>query len=169
VFAGLREHVLLGSRSRLETAIQTELDRRQSQQPDLSHLRQKLATLDHQIDRAGDRLLSVDDSLVSELEKRLLAIKRQREQLAATLEDEPAAKRQPSAKAIAAKLWELDRILATAPPTTVRHVLRQFIDHIRLEFEPIGESQRRRRFRFAGGVIRLSSQEVNSPHLVLRT
>lgn len=160
VASKIRESVLLGSRERLEAAIQKELDKRQSRQPDLANIRKKLATLDKQINRAGDRLLAVDDSLVSDLEQRLMALKRQREQLAETLSPQPSTSRQQSAKAIASKLWELDQILATAPPTAVRHVLRQFIDHIRLDFEPASNSTQRQRFQFIGGEVRLNSSQA---------
>lgn len=156
----LRQQVLMGSPARLEAAIQRQLNRRQKPVDDKAHSVRRLAQLDQQIARAGDRLLTVDDSLVPELEKRLLALKRQRDQLAETVDVSPKPKRLPSAKAIAAKIWELDRVLSEAPATTVRHVLRQLIEEIRLDFDFVGETRKGKSYRFTGGVMRLLPQTV---------
>jgi site-specific DNA recombinase len=160
VSAKIREVVLMGSKERLEAAIQQELDRRKVKAVDNDAIRRKLATLDRQIERASDRLLVVDDSLVDDLQRSLLLLKDQRSKAAATLDVRPAKSRQVTAKAIAAKVWELDRILATAPATTVRHSLTQLIDHIRLDFREAGISKRGRRFEFVGGLMRLRSEEI---------
>jgi DNA invertase Pin-like site-specific DNA recombinase len=161
VAAKIREHVLLGSRQRLEDAIQRQLDRRAKQVPDAAAMRRELEALDRKISRAADRILSVDDSLIPDVEKRLLMLKHERDQLIDVIEAKPATKPLPSAKAIAARLWELDRILAKAPATTVRHTLSQFIDHIRLDFKPLGKSFRGNAYRFTGGMILLRTQADN--------
>ncbi len=75
VAAKLRQHVLMGSPDRLEAAIQRELDRRRDPAVDTKATAKKLATLDCQIERAAARMLAVDDSLVPDLEKQLLALK----------------------------------------------------------------------------------------------
>jgi hypothetical protein len=89
-----------------------------------------------------------------------MELKRQRDQLSAKIEDRQPSKPQPSARAIASQVWQLDRILTSAPATTVRHVLKQLIDTIRLDFEPAGRDGRGKRYKFAGGVIRLLAQEL---------
>jgi hypothetical protein len=156
----IREHVLLGSPARLEAAIQRQLDRRQQPAPKADDTAKRIATLDRQIARAADRILAVDDSLVPELEQRLLAMKGERDQLETVSNTAPAPKRPQSAKAIASKIWELDRILRGAPAATVRHALTQLVDHIRLDFEPkIGASRTRRSYRFVGGTIQFTSQK----------
>ncbi len=57
-------------------------------------------------------------------------------------------------------MWELDQILANAPATTVRHVLAQLIDNIRLDFREVAATQRGRRYEFAGGTIHLKRQRT---------
>jgi hypothetical protein len=66
----------------------------------------------------------------------------------------------PSAKAIAAKVWELDRILREAPATTVRHALAQIVECIRLDFVPIKTNYHGQSYRFAGGTIQLRAEAV---------
>jgi hypothetical protein len=154
----LREELLMGSQDRLEAAIQRELDRRKEPTVDKTTIKKKLATLDRQIEKAAKRLLIVDDSLVPDLEKQLLALKDRRAQVASTVE--ASVTRLPSAKAIAAKLWELDRILAEASPTTIRAALAQVISEIKLDFEEIPSSYRGRRYGFTGGVIRFRTEGV---------
>ena len=75
VASRIREHVLLGSVDRLEAAIQRELDRRRAPKSDSGAQRRKLQTLNTQIERASRRSLAVDDSLVADMEKQLLAFK----------------------------------------------------------------------------------------------
>jgi hypothetical protein len=152
----LRQHLLMGSPEQLERAIQKELDRRREPTIDTKATAKKLATLDRQIERASGRLLIVDEALVPDLQKQLLALKDRRAQLAATAE--PSAKRLPSAKAIAARLWELDRILAEAPATTIRAALAEFVSEIRLDFEELPGNYRGRRFGFVGGTIRFCTE-----------
>jgi DNA invertase Pin-like site-specific DNA recombinase len=160
ITAKLRAKVLLGSPERLERAIQKRLERR-TPAADHSAARRKLATLDRQIERAAARLLTVDDSIVPDLEQSLVELKRRREQLASTVA--PATKPQASAKQIAAKIWELDRILCEASPTELRAALRRIISRIVLDFEPAGQTGRGKRYQFAGGMIQLLSQEGKRP------
>jgi DNA invertase Pin-like site-specific DNA recombinase len=155
VAAKIREHILLGSPARLEEAIQRQLDKRRPATTDRAALARKLATLDRKIARAGDRLLAVDDALVGGLEKQLLGMTRQRNQLSASIDATPAPTRQQSAKAIAARVWELDRVFTSAPAAAVGNALRQIIAEIRLDFQPAGETRRGKRYAFTGGVIRL--------------
>lgn len=159
VAAKIRQQILMGSLDRLEAAIARRLERR-STHPVEESGPQRLAKLEQQIARAANRLLKVDDSLVADLQQQLLAMKRERDQLAAKIEATPAPKPLPSARAIASKLWELDRILTNAPATAVRHALNQLIDHVRLDFLPGPKTRRGQAFRFAGGLIKLRVQDV---------
>lgn len=155
----LREVVLLGSPGKLEAAIQRELDRRKTRPVDDGPARRKIATLDRQIERGVGRILAVDDSLVGDLELQLLALKDQRAKLIDSLAAKSAPAPVQSAKQIASKRWELDRILATASPTAVRHALSLLIDHVRLDFQEVAPTRRGRRYAFTGGTIRLRSVE----------
>lgn len=159
----IRDRVLHGSPKRLEAAIQRQLDRRQQPEPAAVSNARKLETLDRQIARAADRLLAVDDSLVADVELRLLELKRQRAKLAATIS--PPSKPLPSAKAIADKMWELERILREAAPATVRDALAQFVDHIRLDFNPVKTNYAGQSYRFAGGTIQLRTKGVQTGFL----
>ncbi len=161
VAAKLREHVLMGSQSKLEQAIQKELDRRRAPVVDDSATRRKLAKLDGQIERAARRMLACDDAVVGDVEKQLVGLRRERDSLAATVGKVPT-KPLPSAREIAAKVWELDRILTEASPTQVRLALRQIVASIVLNFEPAGETGRGKRYRFVGGTIQLSQEVTHS-------
>lgn len=159
----LRERVLMGSPEKLERAIQKQLDRRcAAPAVDKSAVRRKLAKLDSQIERHARRILAVDDSAVADVNKQLVALKRDRDSLAAILE-ETAPKRLPSAKQIAAKIWELDQVLREGPSTQVRLALRQTVSSIVLNFKPDGQTRRGKRYRFTGGVMRLASVLVKQP------
>ena len=126
----------MGSRSRLEEHIRKELEAAKRNRPNGKAEKKELAKLDKQIERASDRLLTVDDDLVTDLQKRLKAMKEKREKLGAYVaEQEPSKRPQPSAKALANKLWEIDRIMREASPVIVRNTLRQIVDDIRLDFE----------------------------------
>jgi hypothetical protein len=164
VASKIRQHVLMGSQDRLEAAIQRQLDKRQPQlKSDRKESARKLADLERQLARAGDRMLTVDDSLVPELEKRMLVLKRQRDELAKSIEAAPTPEAPPSAKALASRIWELDRILAKAAPAVVREALRQLIAEIRLDFRPAGVNKRGRRFEFTGGVMLLLPEAYQHP------
>lgn len=155
VFQKIRSHVLLGSVDRLEAAVQRELDRRATAKPDNKAAIRELAKLDAQIERAGDRLLMIDDELVPDLQERLKAMKQRRDLLAGSIESEARTAPCASAKAIAAKVWELDKIMREESPTAVRNALHQIIDEIRLDFRFKSKSAKRTSYEFTGATMRL--------------
>ncbi len=159
VFRSIREKLLLGSADRLEKAVQRELDRRAKPKANNAASKRELAKLDSQIDRAGDRLLTVDDDLVADLEKRLKALKQRRDLLAESIAGAAPKRRPMTAKAIAAKVWELDQIMRDASPTVVRHALQQIIAEIRLDFRFKEKTAKRTRYEFAGATMLLHSYE----------
>jgi DNA invertase Pin-like site-specific DNA recombinase len=153
VFSKIREQLLLGSQDKLQAKIQKLLDNRTEQQPDTRLLEVELAALDLKIAKAADRLLMVDDRLVEDLQKGLLALKARRELMADEVAHSNPRKQPPSAKEIAAKLWQLDQELRTASPTTVRHLLKQILQEVRLDFEMVRQTAKRKYHRCRGGTV----------------
>ena len=159
VFHALREKVLMGSMDRLQAAVQRELDRRAKPKSSNDAAKRELAKLDRQIDRAADRLLAVDDELVPDLQERLKALKQRRYLLAESIAGEAPTHRPVTAKAIAAKVWELDQILREASPTVVRNALQQIVEEIRLDFRLRKKTAKRTSYEFIGATMQLHSSE----------
>src|SRR5262249_30599074 len=84
----IREHLLLGSIEALEKAIAAELSRRRVKigKSEQDALRRSLSTLDSKIERATERLVTVDESLVPDVERKLLDLRRQRDSILERLE-----------------------------------------------------------------------------------
>ncbi len=107
VAAKIREHVLHGSMDRLEAAIVRVVARRRNEPPkvDKAAIRRRLTVLDTKIANATDRLVTIDSSLVSDVEAKLIELKRQRVDLEAELETIQSEPPPVDAKAVAAKIW----------------------------------------------------------------
>lgn len=159
VFQAIREKVLMGSMDRLETAVQRELDRRAKPKSNSGAAKRELAKLNQQIERAADRLLAVDDDLVPDLQERLKSLKQRRDLLAESIAEEAPRRRPVTAKAIAAKVWELDKIMRDASPTVVRNALQQIVDEIRLDFRFKKKTAKRTSYEFTGATMQLRSPE----------
>lgn len=153
IYTKLRKTLLADSLEKLTVAIQRILDRR----PKPDDNSKQISKLDRQIERAASRLLTVNDSLVPDLEKQLLALKQQRESLAAPKAPQASL---PSAEKIAAQVWELERVIREASPPEARNVLQQIIDRVELRFVTYGNGRQRRRYRFTGGTINLCKPEA---------
>ena len=161
VFAKVREHVLLGSREKLEAAIQRALDRRRPQ-PSLAKVTKgEVEKLDRQIATATERMLLIDADLLAGAQSKLRELKGRRETMASRAGAKVKAIKLPTAREIAADAWRLDVILREASPAAVRHALSQVIDGIRLDFEEHDSTAKRRRFRCTGGEIMLKSSDVS--------
>jgi site-specific DNA recombinase len=161
VFAKIRDKLLLSSREKLEAAIQRVLDRRSKSEPSLDG--GLLAKLEHQISRATERLLLIDDDLLPGAQRKLRELKAQRDAVAASVTREARRGPLPSAREIATSAWQLDEIMREAAPSAVRHALSQVIDHVRLDFEEHNSTPKRRRYRCTGGEIILRSAEGLRP------
>lgn len=143
----LRETVLAGSRKRLEAVIRSKLATRT--QPDtkrIDSLRRKVRKLDHDIDRAAERLLSVPDDLMDVLVPKLSNMKRERERVQCELQQSELAAAPVAvdveAKRVAAKLWTLADELDKADPARVRELFKQFVSRIDLRFDHVQRGKR---------------------------
>lgn len=160
VFAKIREHVLLGSRERLEASIQKALDRRK--QPAVPTVRRSdIDKLDGQIAKATERMLLIDDDLLDGAQRKLRELKSRRDAMVAASAVTAKQVKAPTARAIAADAWRIDEVLREASPSAVRHALSQIIAEIRLDFEERGSTAKNRKFRCTGGEIKLQSSIVS--------
>jgi len=153
VFGKLRENLLQYNREKLLKIVRQKL----KEQPKQIDNSKQLAKLDSQIDIAAARILTIDDSLVSDVERKLLEMKSQRERLAA---QQAAIRPQLTAEQVVSKAWELDHILSTASPQEAREALSQVVESVTLHHEQTGGSERRRHFSLVGGEIRLRCTEA---------
>ena len=167
VAAKIREHVLHGSMDRLEAAIVRVVARRRNEPPkvDKAAIRRRLTVLDTKIANATDRLVTIDSLLVPDVEAKLIELKRQRVDIEAELETIQSKPPPVDAKAVAAKIWQLDTILRNGSPAVTRAALSKIIDRVVLNFKEAGSTEKRRRFAFTGGVIELISKEYNQQGL----
>lgn len=163
----IRDKILLGSRDALEEAVARELDKRMSVDGTAQraeHLREQLAKLDNQIDRAADRLLTVDDSLAGKVAEKLNTMKFKRDGIAAELDLlKPSKRPKMDAGRIAAQIWELDNVLAKGSPRAVRTALSRIIDRIDLRFVEGKRHGRGQSYKFAGGTVHLCSKQCAYP------
>ncbi len=74
-----------------------------------------------------DRIVTVNASLVASVETKLLELKAERKRVAASLRPATKAKGDHDARQIAARIWELDRILEKGSPAKVRQALSRII------------------------------------------
>jgi len=162
----LRQHFLMGSIEGLERAVARELDRRQKQNPstdDQRRMRQQLDTLDRQIEQATERIVTVDNSLVADVEKKLLELKERRVSLTMQLRPPKQQADKLDARQIASRIWELDKILEKEGPAKVRQALSQIIKRISLEFRFVKRHARGQKFEFAKGTIELCTMSAAYP------
>ncbi len=93
------------------------------------------------------------------VEQKLLALRRERDSLVAslTLRRPDAATLDP--KEIAAKVKDLELILENGSPAKVRNALAKIISRVTLDFKPSKQSKRGQRFQFVKGTIELCTQQ----------
>lgn len=159
IFGKIRERLLLGSRERLEAAIDAALAKRQPAAAPAVKAGD-IKKLDRQIEAAAERLLIIDEDLLPEAQHRVRVLKERRAELVAMASPKARTHALPSAREIAAEAWRLDEIMREAPASAVRNALSRIIDHVRLDFEEHGTTAKRRRFRCTGGEIKLRSTTV---------
>jgi DNA repair exonuclease SbcCD ATPase subunit len=156
----LRQHLLLGSLERLTEAIERKLKEapRTDATAERKRIEKQLAAVEHKIQNGVDRLLEVDQRLVPKIETQLVKLEEEAAALRKSLATRPKKATVLDAKAVASQLWQLDDVLRTERPSVVRHALSQVIDHIDLNYEQIESTKSgRRRFRFSGGTMYLST------------
>ena len=127
---------------------------------DQSRLRKRIETLDKQISRGAERLLSVPETLVETITSKLAALQEQRDQLQATLDAGAAHSEQPEAldeetvEAAIGALQELQERLTDADPDNLRELLRGLVVKIELHFDhPETEPGKRSKHVFTEGRI----------------
>ncbi len=91
---------------------------------------------------------------------KLLDLKAERKQLATSLRPAKPTKQSNDAKNIAARIWELDTVLATGSPAKVRQALSRIVSHIRLDFTPGKVTKRGQSFDLEKATIELYSKEL---------
>ncbi len=154
VFTKIRQKLLMGSRERLEAAIQKALDRRRPDGEPRCNKRE-LAKLDRQIEQATERMLLIDADLLPIAQRKLRELTEQRTRLAGRTATKAPQRPLPSAREIANEAWRLDEIMQEASPAAVRHALERVIDHVALDFEEYRPTPKRTRYRCVGGTINL--------------
>lgn len=161
----IRERVLQTSYKKLEKAIGREIERRaaQAERVDDQSIERQIAALDKKIENATERLVSVDESLVPTVERKLLEMRREREELAARLAPAPCRQEKLDPRQVAAKVRELEEILAIGSPAKVRLALSKIVSRITLDFKPSKQTKRGKKFAFVKGTIELCTQQCGSP------
>lgn len=128
------------STDRLRERVHAMLAEKASPDPsDAETLRKRLRQLDQEIDRAADRLLRAPDDLLDVLAPKVSAMRKQREIVAAELENAERSA-QPidvdtETDRIVKKLWTMAEDLRSIEPATVRGALQRIVDRIDLRFE----------------------------------
>lgn len=160
----IRERVLSKSMKALEKAIAKEIDRRAAnvKRVDVEAIQRQIEALEKKIDNATERLVSVHDSLVPSIERKLLEMQRERDELATGLNAAPPAALTLDPKQVAAKVKELETVLETGSPSKVRNALSKIISRVTLDFTPSKQSKRGQRFDFVKGTIELCTQQWGS-------
>ncbi len=145
----------------LRQALERELaDETKSKPVDQSRLAKRIETLDQQISRGAERLLSVPESLVETITGKLTALQEQRDRLQSELDaggcTETAAEpldRETVDQAIEA-LERLSERLTDAKPEDLRELIRGLIVRIELHFDhPATAPGKRAKHTFTEGVI----------------
>jgi site-specific DNA recombinase len=156
----LRQHLLLGSVERLTEAIERKLKEAPVTDSTAERKRteKQLAAVEQKIQNGVDRILEVDQRLVPKIEAQLVKLEEDAAALRKSLATRPKKAPALDAKAVAAQLWQLDDVLRTERPSVVRSALLKVIDRIDLNYEQIESTKSgRRRFRFSGGTMYLST------------
>ncbi|HEX3999423.1 MAG TPA: recombinase family protein [Pirellulales bacterium] len=161
----IRERVVQTSYKDLQKAIAREIERRaaQAEVVDDQGVQRQIAALDKKIENATERLVSVDDSLVATVEKKLIEMRRERDGLAAKLAPVTCRQEKLDPKQVAAKIKELEEILANGSPAKVRQALSKIVSRITLDFTPSKQTKRGQKFAFVNGTIELCTQQCGSP------
>lgn len=151
VMESLRERFCGGSLNALKAKLLAREAERLKERSKLSE-RRRLERLEKRLQSATERLLIVDSSLFRELEKQVLAMRDERNSLAAAIN---AASGDPavSTATIAEELWRITSADSAASSATVRSGLRTFVSEIRLEFSTGKKTGRGQSFDFTGGNI----------------
>jgi len=163
----IREKVLHGSIDKLQAAIESELSKRHERDSSAetrARLQEKITRLGKQIDRAADRLLRVDDSVVRIVEQKLAQLGRDRD----TAVDELSSLKIPQspqvdAKRIASQVWQLDDVLKSAPASEARAALSSIVERIDLDFVEGKKTGRGQAFQFSGASMKLCTKPWASP------
>jgi DNA invertase Pin-like site-specific DNA recombinase len=159
----IRERVLAKSMAALEKAVAKEIKRRTAQvvRVDEAAIQRQIAALDAKIDNATERLVSVHESLVGTVERKLIDLRREREALVGSLTPQPEAPTMDP-REVAAKVKDLEQILETGSPAKVRLALSKIISRVVLDFKPSKKSKRGQKFDFVKGTIELCTQQWGS-------
>lgn len=139
-----------GSLDALTAAIRKKLET--ERRPDIEGLKASLTALDAKISKAMDRILTVNQRLVADLEARVMQMQEQRAKLANQVKEAGKKSKPADAAKIAERIWQLTSILKTCEPSIVRTKLCEIFESIRLDFEPAGETGRGVKYQFVGGV-----------------
>jgi len=158
----IRSLLLMGSLDSLTTAIERVLAKRREStaRTDVDALKRQIAEIDRKLEGAAARILEVELSLVKDVQSAMLALKASRAALEERMEAEVvAARRKPlTARQIAEKVWELDEVLRSGSPGTVREALSQIIDRVQIDYTVLPRGKTRKRAVIAGGTIFFSSK-----------
>lgn len=167
----IKQDVLLGSVEKLTAAIEKVLAKRKPiPKVDLGAVRKAIADIDRKLGQAAERIMDVDASLVKAMESKMLDLQAQREALEAKLQVTPAAKRPPSAKALAEGIWTIDEVLRGGSPAAIRHALSQLVQRIEIEFIPgRGVQGKRLKNKAIGGHICINSDMLPKLHVPVCT
>jgi site-specific DNA recombinase len=160
----IREKVIPDSMGALKKAIAKEIDRRAAKVQRVDHdaVQRQIDALDKKIENATERLVSVHDSLVPSIERKLIEMQRERDHLAARVAPAATPETTLDPKQVAAKIHELESVLTNGSPAKVRSALSKIVSRVTLDFKPSKKSKRGQRFEFVKGTIELCTQQCGS-------
>ena len=151
-------------REALEAAVERTLRRRVAEPAKHANtaIAKQVSSLTRQIDRAAERLLAVDDSLVPTVTAKLNELQGRRDRLQRELDasDEPPTPRQLNMREVLDSLWTIGDRMKLADPAKLRPFLVRLIEQVRLDFEPGAVTARGQKMEFAGGEMRLCQGEL---------
>lgn len=134
----VRELVLMGSVEKLTEHIERVLAKRKSSKVgiDSAAIKKQIAEIDRKLEGAAERMLEVEASLVKSVRAAMMTLQEKRKALEEKLADIQPAKKQKTAKEIAAGLWQLDKVLREGDIVTARTALQQIFSKIDVEYAP---------------------------------
>lgn len=154
----IRDSVLGGSRDALEAIIAKRLAAVVPKRDPKPQLERELTRLNKRIQNAVERLVSVEASLVPEVERKLLEMKAERQSLTEKIEATEAVQPKATPKQIADRLWRLPEVLKAAPAAESRKALSQIVKRITLEFQEKPDPRLKyKAFEVTGGTVELQT------------
>ena len=154
----LRQDLLHGGVKQLETVLERKLqERSKPNTSQIARLQQRLRQLDQQVEQGAERLLTVPAELLDTVTTKLQQIKRERDQVAAELQQAELAAKPldvtKSARQLARKAWTLADELQKAEPARLRELLQRAVERVELSYTVKQRGKKREYHPTSGKVV----------------